>query len=311
VPAQSGGFHTVSLSAGYQLTSRLALGTSLNYWFANWTAAGEGSFRLRVRPSPGARPVDVPLLTEDFHQDQKVRGFNFNAGLLLKYPRLEPRRGGAAALHRRLRPRRERLRGRLRPGQALPAQPIDFDVKTRLHWPLSAGVGAAVRPARGLTLAGDFTHSTGRGPRSKTCPRAALLTPRKLDASGNPEDSFTNRNFSTSCRRRRRRPRIPSQWRAGGEYLVTPSQGGVPLRAGSLPRPLRPSRSWAATRAGDRRTAGTGLNVANVVFDVPSSGASEGSSPGPRAAGSPGTRATAPRDRARDRIVGLLVPFRT
>src|SRR5450432_760550 len=60
-PDQSGAFHTLSMVGGYQLTPRLSIGTSINYWIAQWTAQGTGSFRLRVKPAGGGRVVETPL----------------------------------------------------------------------------------------------------------------------------------------------------------------------------------------------------------------------------------------------------------
>jgi len=52
-----------------------------------------------------------------------VRGFNFNAGLLLKYPRLSLGAVVRPALHRRLRPRESDSEVVFDQGKALPAQP--------------------------------------------------------------------------------------------------------------------------------------------------------------------------------------------
>ncbi len=311
VPNQSGAFQTVSLSAGYQLTSRLSIGTSLNYWIAGWRAQGENSFRLRVRPPGGARSVDVPLLTDDFHQDQKVRGFNASAGFLLKYPRLSL--GGVVRLpftgdYDLTENDSEVLFDQ---GKAQPARSIDFDVKTRLHWPLSAGLGAALRPVRGLTVAGDFTQSHWSRTSIDDVPAGALLTPQKLDANGNPEDSFTDRNFFDLLPSAQTATGDTSQWRAGGEYLLTSiPRVVVPLRGGIF-RDRSPV-SDLGTNEGRRIrgwTAGTGLNFAHVVLDVAfERRQSEGLVSLRLRAGQPVNQTTAPRETVReDRIVASLV----
>jgi long-subunit fatty acid transport protein len=311
VPTQSGAFHTVSLSAGYQLTSRLSIGSSVNYWFARWTAEGQNSFRLRVRPPGGGRTVEVPLVTTNFHQDQKVRGFNLNAGFLLKYPRLSL--GGVVRLpftgDYDLTENDSEVG--FTQGRPEPARPIAFDVKTRLRWPLSAGVGAALRPFRGLTLAGDFTQSHWSRTSIDDVPAGALLTPEKRDVNGNPEDSFTNRNFFDLLPSSQTGTADTSQWRAGGEYLVTFIPKVVlPLRGGIF-RDRSPV-SDIGTNEGRRIkgwTAGTGLNFSHLVLDVAfERRESEGFVSLRLRAGQPVNQATAPRETVReDRIVASLV----
>jgi long-chain fatty acid transport protein len=311
VPTQSGGFHTVSLSAGYQLTSRLSVGTSLNYWFARWSAQGENTFRLRVHPPGAQRQTEVPLVTTDFHQDQKVRGFNFNAGFLLKYPRLSL--GGVVRLP---------FSGDydlsendsevvFDQGKPQAPRPIDFDVKTRLRWPLSAGVGAALRPLRGLTLAADFTQSHWSRTSIDDVPAGALLTPEKRDVNGNPEDSFTNRNFFDLLPSSQTATGDTSQWRAGGEYLVTfIPKVVVPLRGGIF-RDRSPVSELGSSEG--RRikgwTAGTGLNFSHLVLDVAfERRESEGFVSLRLRAGQPVNQATAPRETVREeRFVASLV----
>ena len=43
---QAGAFETLSLSAGYRLSSRLSLGASVNYWFGDWTVVGSNEVTL-------------------------------------------------------------------------------------------------------------------------------------------------------------------------------------------------------------------------------------------------------------------------
>jgi long-chain fatty acid transport protein len=311
VPAQSGAFHNLSLSAGYQLTSRLALGTSLNYWFASWTAEGESNFRLRTHPPAPARPVDVPLLTEDFHQDQGMHGFNLNLGLLLKYARLSV--GGVVRL-----PfsgdydlQESDSAVTFQQGTAQPARPITFDVKTPLRWPLSAGLGLALRPLRGLTLAGDFTQSHWSRTSLDDVPAGALLTPQNLDANGNPQDSFTTRNFFDLLPASETDTVDTGEWRAGGEYLLTSiPKVVVPLRAGAF-HDRSPIRELGTTegRLIKGWTAGSGLNFTHVVVDVAfERRESEGLVSLRLRAGQPANLATAPKETVReDRIVVSLI----
>jgi long-subunit fatty acid transport protein len=269
-PDQSGAFHTISLVAGYQLTSRLSLGTAINYWFSQWTAKGTNSFRLRVRPVGGGRAVEVPLLSDQFHQDQSMRGVNFNTGILLKYPRVSvgavvrlPFTGDYSLVEKD-------TQTAFDSGKAQPAQALDFDVKTRLHWPRSAGAGVALRPLRGLTLTGDYSHSAWSRASLEDVPAGALLTAQSFNAQGDPQDSFTNRNFFDLLPASETATVDTSQWRAGSEYLVTSlPKVVIPLRVGIF-RDQSPISDLG--RSEGRRitgwTAGTGINFPHVVLDV-------------------------------------------
>ena len=257
----------------------------------------------------------MPLVTTNFLQEQKVRGLNVNAGFLLKYTRLSV--GGVVRLpyagDYNLTEGDSQVA--FDQGQAEPARPIDFDVKTRLHWPLSAGVGVALRPLRGLTLTGDFTQSHWSRTSIDDVPAGALLTPEKRDANGNPEDSFTNRNFFDLLPSSETGTSDTSQWRAGGEYLVTfIPKVVVPLRGG-----LFRDRSPVSDLAKQARelgfsgakgwTAGTGLNFAHVVLDVAfERRESEGVVSLRLRAGQPVNLASAPHETVReDRVVASLI----
>jgi long-chain fatty acid transport protein len=269
-PDQSGAFHTLSLVSGYQLTSRLAVGAAVNYWFSHWTAQGTNSFRLRVRPPGGGRVVETPLLNDQFHQDQSMRGVNFNTGILLRYPRVSvgavvrlPFTGDYALVEKD-------SQTAFASGKAQPARALDFDVKTRLRWPRSAGAGLALRPVRGLTLTADYSHSAWSRASLEDVPAGALLTAQQFDAQGDPQDSFTNRNFFDLLPASETATVDTSQWRAGGEYLVTSvAKVVIPLRGGVF---------WDRSPISDlgrsegRRitgwTAGTGINFPHVVLDL-------------------------------------------
>jgi hypothetical protein len=157
-PEQSGAFNTVSLSTGYQMTSRVALGLAINYWFADWSVTGESAFRLRVR-IPGGPSLEVPLTTTQFQQDQSFTGFSLNAGFLLKYSWLSL--GGVIRLpfasDYKLDENDTVTRYDI--GRPLPPEERAFRVTSPLHWPRSLGGGIALRPIKNLTLAADYTYS--------------------------------------------------------------------------------------------------------------------------------------------------------
>jgi long-chain fatty acid transport protein len=269
-PDQSGAFHTLSMVGGYQVTPRLSIGTSINYWIAQWTAQGTGSFRLRVKPAAGGRVVESPLFDNRFHQDQSMRALNFNGGFLLKYPRVSfggvlrfPFTGDYSLAERD-------SQTAFDAGQAQPSRATAYDVKSRLHWPRSEGLGVAVRPAHGLTLTGDYSHSAWSRASIDDVPAGALLTAQQVNAQGEAQDSFTDRNFFDLLPAAQTATVDTSQWRTGAEYLVTRLKNVViPVRAGFFLD--RSPVSDLGTNEGRRIkgwTAGTGLNFAHVVFDV-------------------------------------------
>jgi len=263
-PNQSGAFHTVSLSAGYQVTSRLSLGLSLNYWLGNWTAQGINSVGLRGLQ--GNRTADFS--TTQFHQVQSMRAFNVNAGLLLRYPKISL--GGivrfpfvadyslneddtsTAFFDANLNP------------QTPVVTPQSFSVTSQLHWPLSLGGGIALRPFHGLTLAGDYSRSHWSRTFIEDVPAGALLTP--VTSS---QDSFSNLNFFDLLPQSGTTTVDTEQWRGGGEYLVTLPKVIIPLRGGAF-RDHSPISELGTNQGKLIKgfTIGTGLNFSRLVLDV-------------------------------------------
>jgi len=280
-PKQSGAFHTVTASAGYEVTSRLSLGVSLNYWLAKWTAQGTSSSRIEVF-IPGERPESFPASDVRFEQRQDLDAFNLNAGFLLRYPRVSV--GGVVRL-----PftgdytLREKETGTIIDfadvdEEGFPRRILvneEFETRNRFHWPRSAGVGIALRPFGKLTLAADFTWSQWSKAYIEELPEGALLT----EGDGDPNTLiFTDRNFfdllPQSGQGSRQRPVSSAtvdtfQWRAGAEYLVVIPKVVVPLRLG-LFRDRSPIADLVTDEGRRVRgfTAGTGLNFSHVVFDV-------------------------------------------
>ena len=195
-PEQSGAFHTISAAAGYQLTSRLSVGGSLNYWLADWTAQGTVSTRISTIPTPPARPVQVSSTERSFQQKQSLRALSVNTGVLLRYPRLAL--GGVLRLPFAGGYELEESGTQLvtETGQAPRQVPTTGTMTSRLHWAQTAGVGAALRPFNGLTLAADYSHSGWSGVFLEDVPDGALLTPTEPLVNGEtPAPSFSNRNF--------------------------------------------------------------------------------------------------------------------
>jgi long-subunit fatty acid transport protein len=266
-PEQSGAFHVASLATAYQATSRLSLGAAVNVWVANWSDTGNVDFRVSTNPPPGRPPVVIRDSSHEFDQKQSMRGLNANLGFLLKYPRLSL--GGVLRLpfagdYNLTETGKEKVADA---GQAAQTTDVDISVGSRLRWPRSAGLGLALRPFKGMTLAGDYTRSHWSRTAIEQVPGGALLTPANTDASA-PE-TFTDLNFFDLLPASETATTDTSQWRAGGEYLVNAPKIVVPLRGGWF-RDRSPVRDLA-TDEGRRIkgwTAGSGLNFSRVVLDV-------------------------------------------
>ena len=263
-PSQSGAFHTGSLSAGFQATSRLSLGASANVWVADWTADGDVGFAVTTVPRAGRPAVELLRSERRFRQEQSMRGVNFSAGLQLKYPRFSLGavvRAPFSGDYDLDETGREVLSIA---GQPTTERPIRYEARTRLRWPLSAGAGVAVRPFNGLTLAFDYTQSQWSRTSIEDVPAGALLTP----AADSGAAAFTSRNFFDLRAAPLTGTANTHQMRAGGEYLVVLPRVIVPLRGGwfedrspvvDLGDEGRRIRGW---------TAGTGLNFNRLVLDV-------------------------------------------
>jgi long-subunit fatty acid transport protein len=154
-------------------------------------------------------------------------------------------------------------------GRPLPPEPVDVKVTTRIHWPRSAGVGVALRPFRGLTLARDFSRSHWSRTFIEDVPGGVLLTAAEEDDNGETVESFTDRNFFDLLPASQTSTVDTEQLRAGLEYLVVIPKVVIPLRAGIF-RDQSPVSDLASDEGRDIEgwTVGTGFNFKHVVLDV-------------------------------------------
>ncbi len=270
---QAGAFETLSLSAGYQLTSRLALGTSLNYWFGDWTVAGSNEVTLiGALPTEAGGIVEGKVFGLDFRQEQSMRAASLNFGFLLKYPRLSI--GGVARLP---------FSGNYNLSEQVTTEFLipddagnttrtveDFTVKSQLRWPRRHGIGVAARPLKGLTLAADYSRSQWTRTVITDVPGGALLRdPDPSDGNGATIATFTNLNFFDLEPASQTETRDTSEWRGGAEYLVVTRKVVVPLRAGIF-RDRSPITDLGSDQGRLIKgfTLGSGLNFKHLVFDV-------------------------------------------
>jgi len=270
-PEQQGAFHTASLSAAWQVTSRVSLGLGINYWFASWDARGTSDFRLRVRLPSQPQPIELPLVTTEFDQAQAMRGVNANLGLLLRYSWLSiggivrtPFTGAWDLDENDVETLHDPQTGR-----PLGSRPVSYDVASRMHVSWGMGAGLALRPLRGLTLAADYTRAEWSRTMLENVPNGALLTTEERGADGEPLPLYTDRNFFDLLPAPDTSTRNTSQWRAGAEYLVSLPKLILPLRAGYF-RDRSPIVDLGTSegRVIEGWTLGTGLNFNHVVLDV-------------------------------------------
>ena len=270
LPIQRGAFHTASLSAAWQLTSKLALGLSANYWFADWSATGTSSFRLRV-PLPGVpQAIEVPLLNTEFDQQQSMKGFNLGFGTLLRYPWLSLGAVVRMPFNGSYDLDENDLESGFDPETGRPFKPREVTYRAASHLRVSWGLGGgvALRPFRGLTLAADYTWSEWSRTLITNVPNGALLTAEERDSGGQSLEVYTDRNFFDLLPAAVTSTRNTSQWRAGGEYLVSLSKVIIPLRGGAF-RDRSPIVELGSEngRLIKGWTLGTGLNFSRVVLD--------------------------------------------
>ncbi len=267
-PTQEGAFHTVSLATGYQATSRLHLGLAVNYWLADWTSSGQTNFS--VFTLLGGRSTLLRSDVRQFQQDQSLRGFNLTTGFLLRYSRVSlggvvrwPFAGDYELLE-------TGKTTSVEFGKPPVITPTESSASSRLHWPQSAGLGIALRPFRGLTLAADYSQSHWSRTTLDDIPDGALLTPRAPAENGvEPEPAYSNRNFFDLLPASQTATSNTSQWRVGAEYLLSLSKLVIPLRGGTF-RDQSPVQDLGRGqgRRIDGFTAGTGLNFKRLVLDL-------------------------------------------
>lgn len=272
VPRQRGAFHLASAAVAYQVTSRLSLGAAFNYWIGEWKSEGNVGSRIEIPGQPGQAgqpgqlPRQIGAFNQTFSQDQSLRGFNVNAGFLLKYSRVSL--GGVVRLpftgDYRLDETGHREDYIL--GEEVARVTTDARMTSRLDWPMSAGLGLAVRPFRGLTLSAEASVFKWSRTFIEDVPDGALLTPGTLEGE---ETALTDRSFFDMFPAALTTAADTWQWRAGGEYLVSLPKVVVPLRAG-LFRDRSPVVAIGSDtgREIEGWTVGTGLNFSRLVLDV-------------------------------------------
>jgi hypothetical protein len=142
-------------------------------------------------------------------------------------------------------------------------------MRGRMLWPRGAGVGVALRPLQGLTLAADYSRNTWSRATLENVPEGALLTPTSEASIDGEDPRLVDRNFFDLAPASLTGTQNTDQWRLGAEYLITTSKVVIPLRGGWF-RDRSPVADFSADqdRRSDGFTVGTGLNFNHLVLDV-------------------------------------------
>jgi hypothetical protein len=201
--SQRGALHTVTAGAGIDLGSGLMVGASASAWIGEWKASGEEATSALL---PDGR---MEVERETFEQDHALRGFNLNLGAL--YRRSWFSLGGVVRLP---------FAGRYTVEEQIDMTAIDeppsqlvLGMRTLLHWPLAAGAGVALRPLKGLTLAGEGSWTAWETTIVDNVPDAGLMT----ISLGVP---YLDRNFFDLFPASQSLTSSAAQWRVGVEYLL-------------------------------------------------------------------------------------------
>ncbi len=298
-PQQDGALHSISGTVAYQVTPRLSVGSSLNYWIGEWSAVGTRTVRtLGPRPQGGGPRTEVSRTETSFLQDQSLRGLSVNGGFLLRFPYVSF--GGAVRFPFSATYALDESHSEVTIDGAGTSAPTtkNVGVTSQLHWPRTAGLGIALRPVEGLTISADYSMSRWSAAYIDGLPDGALLTPNAdnggtggAPAGGDPgagpgadgdannppggadpnpaPTNFHDRNFFDLDNRTVTSTPDTTQWRAGAEYLLVLPQAVVPVRAG-LFRDRSPITEGGTDNPRHYKgvTFGTGLNFNRVVFDI-------------------------------------------
>jgi hypothetical protein len=270
--SQSGAFHTFSLAAGLELTDSVSLGGSINSWIGEWQASGMQVLSLRSLDE--SVYGDVRTARAYFDQDQSLRGLNANLGILMRYPAISI--GGVMRLP---------FAGSYKLEETIVEWSSDQSsqsnrevwMNSRLRWPRSGGVGIAVRPFSGLTVAADYSYAEWSRAVIEDVPGNAFL-PASLSFTDGESDSqtYVNRNFFDLSPASETLTKSAGHFRFGMEYLLSFPKFVIPLRSGIFqersPVPDLGTMTTDPETAKGRKikglTLGTGINFDRVVVDL-------------------------------------------
>jgi hypothetical protein len=271
--SQSGAFHTFSLAAGLELTDSVSLGGSINSWIGEWQASGLQVLSLRSLDEIVIG--DVHAARAFFDQDQSLRGLNANLGILLRYPAMSV--GGVMRLPFAGNYRLEETIVEWSTTRGGAADTREVWMNSRLRWPRSGGLGIALRPFSGLTVAADYSYAEWSRAVIEDVPSDAFILTSLSFTDGDSESrSYVNRNFFDLSPASETLTKSAGHFRFGTEFLLSFPKFVVPLRCGVFqersPVPDLGTMTSDPETAKGRKirglTLGTGINFDRLVVDV-------------------------------------------
>jgi hypothetical protein len=245
ISSQSGGIDILTASLAVELTQRTLLGVSVNRWSGDWQLASSNRWQLEGYPQ-----INQGL---DYAQENQLRGWNVDFGLLLRYPRLN-----IGARYRTAFDADYNLSS-----ASMYANPIYSDsdqqtLRTSMHWPASLNLGLAVKLSDRWLVAADWS-TTDWSKHSFEVPT--------LDSSGVP--STMRLNFFDLSEPAATTTTATEDWRVGTEYLIFAGDSVIPIRAGWFREP-QPSRDvfFGEPLIGEGFSFGIGFKRGSFAADL-------------------------------------------
>jgi long-subunit fatty acid transport protein len=231
-----GAVDLISVAGAAKLTSRLALGASLNLWRGDWTEAND------IHEIPLDEGPSLPRSSRD-REEVRVRGESFSLGLMLTYPRWSVGLLYQDPLHSDFSATGEITQS------GLPPAPPETVVGTVL-FPRALGLGAAWRPVQRWTVALDLTWDEWSD--------ATFDSPQTGPVNffdGMPEEKTSTRDTVSL--------------NVGAEHLFLAEGFVVPLRFGIGFEPQGPRSPYTRDPVDFVMGAlGTGYNTNSLKFDA-------------------------------------------
>jgi len=267
VGGSDGGFDVVAFGSGLRLSRRVRLGFTVNRWLNGYDQTLQRNY---LDPTDlNRRPV------REFDLDLRPRGWSFNAGIIVS----PIEQLNLAAVVKTAPGTRGRLdkarRDKWMTGGELNSTTSNeySNLDARLDLPSSYGLGASWRPRDTLTVSADLTRTRWSEARIDGYFDLAV-TPQK-DEDGNPAPKpapvirpplqYPTLNNPAAGDEPQR---DAQQFRVGLEYVFLASRLKVPLRVGYFSdRQILPNPEGDIPRF-DGVTAGIGLAVGSMLFDV-------------------------------------------
>ncbi len=231
---QQGALYTYSASLAAQPTERMLLGVTLNRWNGQW------SFSNTYTEQALAEGNDREEFT--FSQSNQLTGWNFDLGLLLRYPFFN-----IGLRYRTPFDATYSFQSQLDTNISTPLTPL-APTRTTLHWPGSLNVGLALKPSDIFLLAADW----GRTDWSKMV----------FDAPDGTQVNFFDLAPAGSTL-----AGPTDDWRIGAEYLLFAGSTVVPVRVGWSREP-EPARDAVTGDRIVRESWSLGLGLKKGWFSV-------------------------------------------